>query len=255
MNERQRQEGARKCDALLHRSSRSARDDGCQPDHVGRDSFPQMWPRSDSTSTERCSTTSTSTLAERATFDGCHDTAASPHMTSASASAALPPEPPHPARSRTAHGLTPSASFHLLRREPNAPMRRTRALIGHPASPGISPNIVHALVTIGRGGSEHYRVKTIDQNLPAFSSHTSNLPAMPHPFTRCWESGRYQHTVNGSGEGAAAIRQRLEPPGHWLGCSASPTGQRHVAVGSADFTCLLACAPQTPGPTRFASRP
>ena len=55
------------------------------------------------------------------------------------------------------------------------------------------------------------------------SSYTSNLPAMPHPFTRCWESGRYQHSLNGSGEGAAAILERLEPPGHCLGCSASPT--------------------------------
>jgi hypothetical protein len=52
---------------------------------------------------------------------------------------------------------------------------------------------------------------------PDLSSHTSNLPAMPHPFTRCWELGRHQHPLNESGEGAAAIRERLEPPGHSLG--------------------------------------
>ena len=72
-------------------------------------------------------------------------------------------------------------------------------------------------MTIGRAGSEYYRAKTIDRNVPALSSYTSNVPAMLHPFTRCWESGRYQHPVNGSGEGAAVIRERLKPTGHCLG--------------------------------------
>ena len=40
-------------------------------------------------------------------------------------------------------------------------------------------------MTIGRGGSEYYRAKTIDRNVPALSSYTSNVPAMLHPFTRC----------------------------------------------------------------------
>lgn len=46
---------------------------------------------------------------------------ASPRITGAPASAALPPEPPHPARSITAHAMTAPAAFPLAEREPNAP--------------------------------------------------------------------------------------------------------------------------------------
>jgi len=70
-------------------------------------------------------------------------TGASPRMTGAPASAALPPEPPHPARSITAHAMTAPAAFPLPERELNAPKRLLRALIEGRASPGLCPIIVH----------------------------------------------------------------------------------------------------------------
>ncbi|MFZ4386520.1 MAG: hypothetical protein ACOYOM_16430, partial [Chloroflexota bacterium] len=54
-------------------------------------------------------------------------TGASPRTTGASA--ALPPEPPQPARNITAHEMTAPAAFPLPELEPNAPKRRMRALI------------------------------------------------------------------------------------------------------------------------------
>jgi hypothetical protein len=69
--------------------------------------------------------------------------AASPRMTGPPASAVVPPEPPHPARSITAQAMTAPAAFPLPEREPNAPKRLLRALIEGLASPGLSPIIVH----------------------------------------------------------------------------------------------------------------
>jgi hypothetical protein len=70
----------------------------------------------------------------------CATEAASPRITGAAPSAAVPP---HPARSITAHAMTASAAFPLPERAPNAPKRLLRALIEGRASPGLSPIIVH----------------------------------------------------------------------------------------------------------------
>jgi hypothetical protein len=67
----------------------------------------------------------------------------SPRMTGAPAFAVVPPEPPHPARSITAHAMTAPAAVPLPERETNAPKRLLRALIEGLASPGLSPIIVH----------------------------------------------------------------------------------------------------------------
>jgi hypothetical protein len=88
-------------------------------------------------------------------------TGASPRMTVAPASAELPPEPPHPTRSITAHAMTAPAAFSLLKLEPNAPKRLMRSLIVGRASPGLCPIIVHVFVTIRHGRREHYRVNTV----------------------------------------------------------------------------------------------
>jgi len=69
--------------------------------------------------------------------------AASPRMTGPPASAVVPPEPPHPARSITAHAMTAPAAFPLPERELDAPKRLLRALIEGLASPGLCPIIVH----------------------------------------------------------------------------------------------------------------
>ena len=79
---------------------------------------------------------------------------ATPRMMGAPASAELPPEPPHPARSITAHAMTAPAAFPLPLLEPNPLNRLLRALSGHRASPGLCPIIVYVLVTIGHGGRE-----------------------------------------------------------------------------------------------------
>jgi hypothetical protein len=70
----------------------------------------------------------------------CATEAASPRITGAAPSAALPP---HPARNITAQAMTAPAAFPLPEREPNAPKRLLRALIEGRASPGLCPIIVH----------------------------------------------------------------------------------------------------------------
>ena len=72
-----------------------------------------------------------------------HSSSTAPLMTGAPASAALPPEPPHPARNITAHAMTAPAVFPLPERGLNAPKRLLRALIEGRASPGLCPIIVH----------------------------------------------------------------------------------------------------------------
>ena len=86
---------------------------------------------------------------------------ATPRMMGAPASAELPPEPPHPARSMTAHAMTAPAAFALRLLEPNPLNRLLRALIVGLASPGLCPITVHVFVTIVPGGSAHYRVNTV----------------------------------------------------------------------------------------------
>ena len=87
----------------------------------------------------------------------------SPRTMTEGASVASPPVtlPSHAVRSITPHAMTAPAAFPLLDPEPNAPKRRMRALIVGRASPGLCPIIVHVFVTIGDGGSAHYRVNTV----------------------------------------------------------------------------------------------
>ena len=86
---------------------------------------------------------------------------AAPRMMGAPASAELPPEPPHPARSSAAHAMTAPAAFALRERELNPLNRLRAAFIGRRASPGLNPIIVHVLVTIGHGGREEHRDFTV----------------------------------------------------------------------------------------------
>ena len=74
---------------------------------------------------------------------------------------AAPSLPPHPARSITAHAITAPAAFPLPLLEPHPLNRLLRALIRHRASLGLCPITVHVFVTIGHGGSAHYRVNTV----------------------------------------------------------------------------------------------
>ena len=57
--------------------------------------------------------------------------------------------------------MTAPAANPLRLLEPNPPNRLLRALIVGRASPGLRPIIVHVFVTIGDGGSAHYRVNTV----------------------------------------------------------------------------------------------
>jgi hypothetical protein len=118
---------------------------------------------------------------------------ASPRMTGAPASAALPPEPPHPARRSAAHAMTAPAAFPLRLLERNPLNRLLRALMVGRASPGLCPIIVPVSVTIGHGGGEHYRVNTVffQRVLPDF--------VVLFPISRGW------NVLSGS---ANAVRSR-----------------------------------------------
>ena len=83
---------------------------------------------------------------------------ASPRMTGAAASAALPP---HPARSTTAHAMTAPAAFAVFEPGPNMPKRPLRALIVGRASPGLCPITVHVKLTIWVGGPGEPRACTV----------------------------------------------------------------------------------------------
>ena len=83
-------------------------------------------------------------------------------MTGAPASAVLPPEPPHPARSITAHATTAPAAFALPEPGPKTPKRPVRALIVGRASPGPRPITVHVAVTVRVRGPGKHRVSTVD---------------------------------------------------------------------------------------------
>jgi hypothetical protein len=84
--------------------------------------------------------------------------AASPRMTGAAASAALPP---HPARSITAHAMTAPAAFAVFEPGSNVPKRPLRALMWGRASPGLCPITVHEASGYGLAVPRHHRVSTV----------------------------------------------------------------------------------------------